>query len=153
MLKFHQSIIVLIIGIFINIQAIDTITTNQLKSIFVEIEIEKSILSTLYKSVSNRPEIGTQSIHEQVSYLQFMSRSNRISKEKIVGISYQLLIVLELEKDYIVLFKATRPKSEQKDLVNYIKKIDQNKEFLLTSILNLFSDTIKKKRMTISLVQ
>ncbi len=152
-MKFQQSITVLIIGIFINIQANDTMTTNQLKSIFTEIEEEKAILSNLYKKASNRPEIGTQSIHEKVSYLQVMSRSNRISKEKIVGISYQLLIVLELEKDYIVLFKATRPKSEQKDLVNYIKKIDQNKEFLLTSILNLFSDTIKKKRMTISLVQ
>lgn len=152
MLKFHQSAIVLIVGIFFNIQAIDTMTTNQLKSIFTEIEREREILSNLYAIASNRPEIGRQSVREQVSYLQFMSRSNRISKQKIIDISYQISIVLELEKDYIILFRETQPKSKHKILTNYIIKIDQNMNFLTNSIENLFFDKIKRKRMTLSIV-
>jgi len=152
MLKFQQSIPVLIIAIFFNIQAIDTMTTNQLKSIFTEIEREREILSDLYKTTSNRPDIGKQSVRRQVSYLQFMARSNQISKQKIIDISYQISIVLELEKDYIILLRETQPKSEHKILTNYIMKIDQNMEFLISSIENLMFNKIKMKRMTLSIV-
>ncbi len=166
MLKFHQSTIVLIVGIFINIQAIDSITTNQLKSIFcdslttqsqlksifTEIEEEKVILSNFYKKASNRPEIAALSLHEQISYLLFMSHDNQISKQDVVGIAYQLHIILELEKDYVSLFKKTRPEPERKILTAYIIKINQNMEFLTHSIEDLFSDQINIKKMTLNIV-
>ncbi len=152
-MKFQQSITVLIIGIFINIQAIDSITTNQLKSIFTEIQKEKAILSILYEKVSNRPTIGNLPINEQISYLQFMSRNNRISKQNVVDISYQISIILELEKDYIVFFKETRPPTEQKLLMNYIIKINKSIESLKQSIEDLFFDQINIKKMTLNIIK